>query len=59
MKIYKIATGATVSILQKASGTVSGSRKKEKKNIQEHEELRWIIPPMVVHPEKIDFRRFV
>ena len=21
--------------------------------------LRWIIPPMVVHPEKIDFRRFV
>ncbi len=21
--------------------------------------LRWMIPPMVVHPEKIDFRRFV
>ncbi len=21
--------------------------------------LRWRIPPMVVHPEKIDFRRFV
>ncbi len=22
-------------------------------------DLRWMIPPMVVHPEKIDFRRFV
>ncbi len=21
--------------------------------------LRWMIPPMVVHPEKIDFHRFV
>ncbi len=21
--------------------------------------LRWMIPPMVVHPEKIDFRRFL
>ncbi len=21
--------------------------------------LRWMIPPIVVHPEKIDFRRFV
>ncbi len=21
--------------------------------------LRWMIPPMVAHPEKIDFRRFV
>ncbi len=21
--------------------------------------LRWNIPPMVIHPEKIDFRRFV
>ena len=21
--------------------------------------LRWMIPPMVVYPEKIDFRRFI
>ncbi len=28
-------------------------------NRDDHHDLRWIIPPMVVHPEKIDFRRFV
>ncbi len=27
--------------------------------IQNQTLLRWMIPPMVVHPEKIDFRRFV
>ncbi len=40
----------------------------QKLNSQTHENnnkmfwymrLSWMIPPMVVHPEKIDFRRFV
>ncbi len=42
-----------------------GYFEKKKSNLQKETNnnqtlhLRWMIPPMVVHPEKIDFRRFV
>ncbi len=38
-----------------ASYEIQFQRYKDQSNLY----LRWMIPPMVVHPEKIDFRLFV